>query len=312
VRLVGVTPIPPYRADTGQWAKMYVDDQYLGWQNRPGVKQSFRIDGEQPFTVTILKNGGRLTSNPHASRRNVHRRDLIFVGCSFTHGFGLNDEETYAWKVQAALPNWKVHNFGVNSYGTCQSYMLLQRLFERERWYKPVVIYGFIDPHEDRNVADYLWHYALSTASSTGNVSLPSCMLNSSGSIVFNDLRPYPQFPLRQTLATIPIFEKIYAKLVNASLASQKQRITEQALIEIEQLTAAQSGLFGVLLFYPDKGQSKHYQQFLEKRGTPVIAFNPSDRNNIGPLTKSDRHPNGRMTDLISEKVVQFVASLGN
>jgi hypothetical protein len=312
VRLAGVTPIPPYPADTGAWSKLYIDDQHLGWQNRPGVKQSFRIKGEPPFTITILEDGGRATSNPPASRRNVLRRDLIFVGCSFTQGFALNDEETYAWKVQAALPNWNVHNFGVNSYGTCQSYMLLERLFERERLYNPVVIYGFFDAHEDRNVADYLWHYALSTASSTGNISLPSCMLDSSGSIVFNELRPYPQFPLRQTLATIPIFEKLYAKLANASLASQKQRITEQSLIEMERLTAAQSGLFGVLFFYAGEGQSKHYQQFLGKRGTPVIALNPSDRNNIGPLTKRDGHPNGRMTDLISEKVVQFVASLGN
>ncbi|HKY07184.1 MAG TPA: hypothetical protein VJQ55_03040, partial [Candidatus Binatia bacterium] len=151
----------------------------------------------------MLQNGARVTGHSSAAVGDDRRRDIIFLGCSFTHGWGLNDQETFAWKVQAALPNWKVHNFGVNGYGTCQSYMLLNRLFERERWHNPVVIYGYIGEHEDRNVGYFLWHYALSMLTTRAQVSLPSCALDGSGAIVFNPPHPYPHFPFRYSLASV-------------------------------------------------------------------------------------------------------------
>ena len=286
-----------------------MQDQQLGWRNRPNTKQAFQVAGEPPHTVTILENGTRATS----SRVGVpdSRRDIIFVGCSFTHGWGLNDEETFAWKVQAALPDWNVHNFGVNAYGTCQSFMLLKRLFESEKWHKPVVIYGFIPLHEERNVAHFVWHYALSTLTSTGNISLPSCKLDSSGAIGFNAPYPYPQLPLRHTLALVPLFEKLYLKLRGASLAAQSQLISERLLVEMESLTTAQSGNFGVL-FFNSQPRTSHYRQFLEKRGSPIIDASPSNQESSGPLTFFDGHPNSRMTDLIAQRIVSFVKSLGD
>lgn len=310
LRAAGISPVPRSSPATESRLNYFKEDQRLGWYHRPGVKKIFPIKNEPPYTVTILENGARATSKPHTPAHDVLRRDLIFVGCSFTHGFGLNDEETYAWKVQAALPDWNVHNFGVNGYGTCQAYMLLKRLFESQKWHKPVVIYGFIDAHEERNVADYLWHSALSTLSSTGNVSLPSCMLDSSGSIVFNAVRPYPRFPLRHTLAVIPLFERLYLKFKGASLASQKRRITEELLVEMDAFTKSQSGHFGVLFFDAGRGRTGPYRQFLETRQSQIIDITVSKFNNIGPLTFVDGHPNSRMTDLIAENVVNFVGTL--
>ena len=188
--------------------------------------------------------------------------------------------------------------------------MLLKRLFESQRWHKPVVIYGFIDAHEERNVADYLWHSALSTLSSPGNVSLPSCMLDSSGAIVFNASRPYPQWPLRHTLAVVPLFEKLYLKLRGASLASQKRRITEELLVEMEAFATSQSGHLGVLLFDADRGRTNPYRQFLERRQSQIIDITVPKSINIGSLTFFDGHPNSRMTDLIAENVVHFVGTL--
>jgi hypothetical protein len=309
VRLAGISPVPQPPAVASE-SLLYIEDQQLGWYNRPRIKQAVVTTVGRPHTITSLENGARATSNSPTSRRNDIRRDVIFIGCSFTHGFGLNDDETYAWKVQAARPDWNVHNFGVNGYGTCQAYMLLKRFFERDKWHKPVVIYGFIDDHEDRNVADYNWHYELSRLSSTGNASLPSCMLDSSGSVVFNALRPYPQFPLRHTLATISVLETVYLKFAGASLAGQKRPITEQLLIEMEAFVRAQSGQLGVLLFDAG-GRSSRYREFLERRKIRVVNLNRSGRNIAGPLTQSDGHPNGKMADLIAASVVEFVDSLG-
>ena len=309
-RLAGISPVPRPAAVANE-SFLYIEDQQLGWYNRPRIKQTAVTVVGRPHTISSLENGARVTSNSPTSGRDGVRRDVIFIGCSFTHGFGLNDDETYAWKVQAARPAWNVHNFGVNGYGTCQAYMLLKRLFERDKWHKPVVIYGFIDDHEDRNVADYKWHYGLSRLSSTGNASLPSCMLDSSGSIVFNALRPYPQFPFRHTLATISVLETLYLKFAGASLAEQKRQITEQLLVDMEAFVRAQSGQLAVLLFDAG-GRSSRYREFLERRKIRVVNLNRTGQKITGSLTQADGHPNGRMADLIAERVVELVDSLGD
>ena len=284
------------------------EDPQLGWFHRPNVKESFRIPDQPLHTVSTVENGARATG-PRVFTREL-RRDIIFVGCSFTYGWGLNDEETFAWKVQAALPYWNVHNFGVDGYGTCQAYMLLKRVFQSEHFHKPVVIYGFIDEHEQRNVADFFWHYLLSNRTATDNISLPSCILDSSGSISFNPPRPYPHFPFRHTLAVVPIFEKVYLKLEGASRARQSQMITERLMVEMEEFTKAQSGNFAVLFFNRGGSRENHYREFLENRGTLIIQFDPSEQRNTAALTFPDGHPNTRMTDLIAKSVVKFVKEL--
>jgi len=309
VRMAGISPIPRPSPVRGE-ARITMEDPQLGWTNRPSSKRAFRIPGEPPHTVTILESGARATS-PRAIAHD-NRRDVIFIGCSFTHGWGLNDEETFAWRVQAALPDWNVYNFGVNAYGTCQAYMLLKRLYERQKWHKPVVIYGFIDEHEARNVADHLWHYMLSILTSTGNVSLPSCMMDSSGSIVFNPPRPYPQFPFRHTLAAIPILEKIYLKVQGVSLANQSQEITKHLLAEMETFTTARSGTFGVLFFKSSQPRSSYYRQFLENRRSRIIDINLSGQKNTERLTFFDGHPNSRMADVIAQSIIKFIWSLGD
>jgi hypothetical protein len=309
VRLAGFTPAPAVSAEPD--AQLNIEDPSLGWQNRPEIRQTYRTPAAPPHTITVLANGARASRDPNAARQQTAGRDVIFIGCSFTFGFGLKDEETFAWKVQAAQPAWRVHNFGVNGYGTCQSYGLLKTLFERHVWRKPVVIYGFIDDHENRNVADYAWHYALSRMSTRRNVLLPSCALDESGSIVFNALRPYPQFPLRRTLATISLLEVNYLKLVGAALAAQKQRVTEQLLVEMEAFAAARSGTFAVLLFDPSGSRSSYYREFLERRGIPALAVAGAGQNPAQTLSQADGHPNARMTDIIAQRVVGYLSSLG-
>ena len=310
VRLAGFLPVARFTGadDPG----LYLLDPQLGWNNRPTIRKPLITAAGRRHTITNLGNGARTTGESLTSKDASFRRDVIFIGCCFTYGFGLSDEETFAWKVQAARPDWKVHNFGVNGYGTCQGYMLLKRLFEREKWHKPVVIYGFLALHEERNVRDYLWHFGLSTRSSSGEALLPSCMIDSAGAIVFNPPRSYPQLPLRYNLAVIPIIEKLYLKFDGAPLARQKRQVTEQLLVEMEALTAAHSGRFGVLLFDTGDARIGDYEQFFKRRNTQVIGVYRSDPNSTDSLTQSDGHPDNRMTDLIAARVVNFVSSLSD
>lgn len=311
LRLGGVTPVPQPPA-AAEAANLYVADPELGWLNRANSKLLLSAAGAAPNTVTVLPNGARATGRPRPFEREAPHRDLIFIGGSFTFGFGLNDHETYAWKVQTLLPDWSVHNFGVNGYGTCQSYILLKRLFERHRWHRPVVIYGFIEHHKERNVANYLWHYHLSLLASTGNISLPSCGLDGSGAIIINPARPYPQLPLRHALATISILEQLYLRIVGFPLAAQKQRIMAQLVRKLSDLTATGSGAFAVLLFDGGKAEGSDNRRILEQSGARVIDLSAAQRKMNGSLRQRDGHPSGKMTDLLAQEVVRFVGALKN
>jgi Glycosyl hydrolases family 16 len=64
------------------------------------------------------ENGHRITPPIHA---NADTKSIVFLGCSFVFGKGLNDKESLPYIVQDSLKNkYKVYNFAVNGYGPHQ------------------------------------------------------------------------------------------------------------------------------------------------------------------------------------------------
>ncbi len=125
-------------------------DPVLGWKHRPGSyvfqdpQNSSRI-----FHVTYLQDGSRVTSNfPRGSMPKI-----LLLGCSFVEGFGLDDKETFAWKLQEMLPDKQIRNFGAGGYGTSQSLLLEKEYLTRNPEISPeLIVYGFADFHLARNV----------------------------------------------------------------------------------------------------------------------------------------------------------------
>jgi hypothetical protein len=70
------------------------------------------------FRVTHLPNTLRV---PYPLATDAHARskpEIWLFGCSFTHGWSLNDEETYPWVLQERLPMYEVVNYGAWRCGT--------------------------------------------------------------------------------------------------------------------------------------------------------------------------------------------------
>ena len=138
----------PVAADP-DWA---LDDPELGWKNRPGTghpdepgraPMHFWPDGERASAPAPDKPAGRR---------------VLLIGCSFTEGFGVRDDETFAWRLNALHPDVRFENRGVPGYGTYQSLLLLERLLRESRGHPPdLVVYSFIGDHTKRNVAAYKW-----------------------------------------------------------------------------------------------------------------------------------------------------------
>jgi hypothetical protein len=97
--------------------------------------------------------GARVNTPGNQTARRV---DLLTIGCSFSWGHGLENEDTFTEGLRRRL-GVTVANFAMGSYGTVHSFLLLRRHLDlRPR----VVVYGFIDDHLRRNLSPCAPSYA--------------------------------------------------------------------------------------------------------------------------------------------------------
>jgi hypothetical protein len=146
LRLRGYAPTVADTTVQG-WAAF---DPELVWINRPGAHLQWDWGA-----ATFEEDGSRRT-RPENSPRPSDRVVLV-LGCSFTQGLGLDDRDTFAWKLQERFPTVDVRNFGTSGYGTYQSLMRFRR-FMREGHAPPkLVIFGFADFHGYRDRGTRAW-----------------------------------------------------------------------------------------------------------------------------------------------------------
>lgn len=131
-------------------------DPILGFANKPGAVGRFQ-KGEIDVQYTIDPHGFRVTPDPENPRGHA-----TFLGCSFTFGTGVEDEEPFPYLLgRDHWPNYKMRNRAANAYGTAHAYLsLLQELEDPD---PPVaVFYGWIPAHRSRNSIrrDWVEHLA--------------------------------------------------------------------------------------------------------------------------------------------------------
>jgi hypothetical protein len=83
--------------------------------------------------------------------------EVLCLGCSFTFGAGVSDQEPYA--AILADRYWtsiKVHNAGVNGWGTAQALLLAEDYFANHPA-PGLVLYGWIAKHLERNSLRKRW-----------------------------------------------------------------------------------------------------------------------------------------------------------
>lgn len=150
----------PYQRQTysieAEPAAAVVGHPTLGFALSPGVFQ-VTINQGLTYQATHSPDSQRVTS---ANPVRVHPEIWLF-GCSYTYGMGVNDEETFAWKLQEKLPQHRVVNFGVPGFGTVQTLLQLKTALSRDSSPEAVIL-NFADFHPERNVLAPRYRQALS------------------------------------------------------------------------------------------------------------------------------------------------------
>jgi hypothetical protein len=130
---------------TGDWL-MERDDEIGFVPVRNASTEIRNVGGHLSWRIFTDNRRARVNE---PGRQTPDRVDVMTIGCSFTWGAGVANEETYAQQLGRAL-NVSVANFGMGSYGSVQSFQLLARHGDL----KPkVIVYGFIQDHLRRNVS---------------------------------------------------------------------------------------------------------------------------------------------------------------
>ncbi len=149
LRARGYEPLQISRDPVG-WAE---PDLELGWKNRQG---SFRSTEPGHAMMSFGPDGRRI--DPVGPKDTPK---ILLVGDSFAQGEGVADDEPYPHVINRALPTFEVLNFGTGGYGTYQSLLRVRSYFRVPHPPTPLVIYGFMGHHLERNIASGDWISAL-------------------------------------------------------------------------------------------------------------------------------------------------------
>ena len=307
LRLAG---FQPWRYGTVNPAEptMHEPDPILGWRNKQGsyLFPSY-LPGTEYIRVTFVDGGLRATG----TKMGPGRDRIAIIGCSDTQGWGLPDEETYPWKLQSLYPSVEVRNYGTAAYGTYQCLLTLERIFS-EHVSPGIVIYSFIEAHEERNVATCKWLMLLSLFSKRGHVYIPYCTIDREGNLVRHPPECYPQWPLSDYLASINLLQKQYARMRTSRRTLQKRIVTEKLLLEMQNLCKKNNAQFIVAIL--NMGEIKpQYINFFKDHNIRCIDC-------AYPLTEDfqipcDGHPNAKMNSLwahcIGEAISRNISQLG-
>ena len=120
-------------------------DSHLGWKlisNYSGCR--YQPDTNKIITKTHNSNGLRIDKDIPYEKGSKKR--VLLLGDSFVYGYGLDDDETIAVKLQENLgDNYEIINFGVDGYGTGQE---LLQFMEDGLKYHPDIVLLFFYPND--------------------------------------------------------------------------------------------------------------------------------------------------------------------
>jgi hypothetical protein len=123
------------------------DDREIGFVARPSSSSTFVTGEGTPWFHVHTGTLGERISRPGTRETTVV--DLLTIGCSFSWGFGVENEDTYTSQLSDSV-GIEVMNAAMGAYGTTQVLGVLRRAITRR---PRIVVYGVIEDHLRRNLS---------------------------------------------------------------------------------------------------------------------------------------------------------------
>lgn len=233
----------------------------------------------------------KFPKKPTKANSVATKPEVWVFGGSFVAAEGLNPDQSFTELLAKEHKQLRILNLGVNAYGSYQSLLLAQRLLNESE--KPrIIIYGFVDFHEYRNIAHWQWLKSLAWNNSTGSVSLPYCRLNSENQTNCHSSRKYPFWPARKELALIPFLEEAYLRFGDISVLKQKEAVTVDIIEQFRDLCKENNVEFLVVQLSSINKDSNAYAKLLKHSNINYKNCIHPKGNSQEYILPSNGHPN--------------------
>lgn len=304
-RLKGFAPLTPAAnfISIEPPGKYFVKHPTRGYAYEPG-EFTITQPGPHLFRVSHQSDGLRRT-HPFNQDTRKDKEQIWIFGCSFTHGFSLNDEETYPWLLQQDLPDYEVINFGVDGYSTVQSLVQLKESLQSRKKPAIVVIAYSAALHDIRNRLTRLWKKALLSNSRLGPMNYPYAMLGPDKKLLMlNDPLDYPGLALMHYSALANYLDNQYNSSLEPSYDSHE--VTRAVLREFWNLCKANGSQFVLAGIYNDPLTAEMLASF-NAQGAMTVDISVNMRIKENTNLPYDAHPSAIADKQFAQKLEAFL-----
>ena|GEM_PF-5937500 len=287
----------------------WVHDDELGWRLKPNTELGINISIpglglNHKFTYRTDENGTRRTSNDLLSSRK-QRPVIAILGCSFTYGHSLDDQDTYAWLLQERFSDKRVINYAVAGYSLYQCLLTLEKNIKKDN--PGVVVVGFHPDLGWRNTNSFEWVRLI-----RHTWRIPSCV-SKGGRLHRHSPEGYVSLPFSK-LRVVKMLELNLNRLIYRGRGKKIviRNTMEHLLLQIRALCEQH----GAKLIVACIDDSSDYYDFLIKNGfcwcvtgvdTKELA---EDRKFRWILYPFDNHPNQEANQKYAEAIGNSIEDL--
>ena len=280
-----------------------VPDSVIGWRPKPGQYKVPNLgDPRYVFSYTLWPDGSRAT----APVPNKSDRKIILLGCSLTQGWGIDDNKTFAWKLQENYPHAEIINLGVVGYSTYQSLLFLEEYLNKSHIKPAIVIYGFIGHHAERDVADINWLLSISHQAHRLTVRLPYCSLDEHHQLLFFSPKAYPRWFMDRTSFLVNLIKEAYLKWKNTACLKQKKDVARELILRMNKICQQQGAQLIVVNLQAGPFE-KDYRGFLERSGIKSADCFSAKMNSPEFKIPIDGHPNAKANLLYAQCIEKIL-----
>jgi hypothetical protein len=303
--------------NTGKNSAARVDwiyDEALGYKPPPGktIPDVKKYDGKLIYDVTYSfdESSRRITPVEKPETRN---KFLLFFGCSFTFGLGLQDNQTLPFYTACHLDNYMPYNYAFGGYGTQQMLPKLQSdaLPDEIKEAEGVAVYVYIAWHVVRTAG------FMSVYNGWGR-NMPYYFIDADGKLKrdgsFTTGRPVRSFIFR--LLGISRMAKYLKMDIPPKITDEHINLTFLLIKESAAVFKQKfKGSRFCVLFHPmHTGDTKKLKELLTKEGIHYFEypglFAEEEKTGYKNVIKGEGHPSAYANRVLGERLAQDIARL--
>jgi hypothetical protein len=305
VRLKGIQPwvVTDLQIQVRPGERFFTPHPTRGYTQLPGAFEVGLADG-YTFHVTHLPSGLRIT-HPLATYDYARPKPEIWImGCSFTHGWSLNDQETYAWVLQEHLPDYEVVNYGVEGYGTLHALLQLREALATQPPPR-VVIYAYASLHDERNTFVRHRRKYLTPWNRLGPLIQPYARLTHDRQLRYAFAQvEYTEWPLMRFSAFIHFLEMMYNEI--EARWARSHEVSKRLLLEMAELAKQYHYTFVVAAIAED-AHTGEMLTFARDQGLKTVDIAVDSRRSEYTNQPHDSHPSPLANAHYAEQLERFL-----